>query len=88
MFVSVLIATMGGRTPAFNVGVAGCVLCGFFNLCQSFTVERDEERVQRSIFVVDAESHSEESPTIAEEKDAAAASPLGCHLVTSMTSLV
>lgn len=46
LFVSLLIVDLGGRTPAFNIGVLGWVLCGFFNLCIYFFVENDELRIQ------------------------------------------
>lgn len=46
VFVAMLISRFGGRTPAFNIGVTGWLLCGIFNLCIFFTVEKDEEKVQ------------------------------------------
>lgn len=49
VFVAMLISQMGGRTPAFNVGVFGWILCGIFNLCIYLTVERDESQVQATI---------------------------------------
>ena len=49
VFVAHLISTMGGRTPAFNVGVLGWILCGCFNLCMFLTVKRDEDSVQSII---------------------------------------
>lgn len=49
VFVAVLIQKMGGRTPAFNVGVLGWMLCGIFNLCVFWTVVRDEDKLQQSI---------------------------------------
>jgi MFS family permease len=49
VFVSVLISRLGGRTPAFNVGVIGWMVCGLFNLSVFFTVERDERIVQATL---------------------------------------
>jgi len=49
VFVAQLISRMGGRTPAFNVGVLGWMLCGCFNLCMFLTVNRDENHVQATI---------------------------------------
>jgi MFS-type transporter involved in bile tolerance (Atg22 family) len=49
VFVAKLITTIGGRTPAFNVGTLGWVVCGLFNLAVFFTVERDERKVQTTI---------------------------------------
>jgi predicted MFS family arabinose efflux permease len=46
VFVAMLIVRLGGRTPAFNIGVTGWLLCGIFNLLVFFTVEKDEENVQ------------------------------------------
>ena len=46
MLVSLLIVRFGSRASAFNIGVLGWVLCGFFNLCMYFFVENDELRVQ------------------------------------------
>jgi predicted MFS family arabinose efflux permease len=48
VFISGLIRYFGGhRTPAFNIGVLGWMLCGIFNLCAFWTVERDEQHVQQ-----------------------------------------
>jgi MFS family permease len=49
VFVSILISSLGGRTPAFNIGVIGWVICGLFNLLIFFTVERDELIVQATL---------------------------------------
>ena len=49
VFVAALVKSMGGRTPAFNVGVCGWLLCGFFNLMVFFTVSRDERYVQAKL---------------------------------------
>ena len=49
MFLSQLIVHLGGRTPAFNVGVFGWALCGLFNLLVFFTVVPDERKVQAKI---------------------------------------
>mmetsp|Transcript_16241 Transcript_16241/g.44683 ORF Transcript_16241/g.44683 Transcript_16241/m.44683 type:complete len:139 (-) Transcript_16241:525-941(-) len=46
VFVSVLIVNLGGRQPAFNVGVFGWMVCGVVNLLIFFTVVRDEEKIQ------------------------------------------
>jgi len=51
VFVAMLIANLGGRTPAFNVGVLGWVVCGIFNLLVFFFVERDEHNVQVALMV-------------------------------------
>jgi predicted MFS family arabinose efflux permease len=45
-FIAILISRLGGRTPAFNVGTCGWLVCGLFNLCIFWTVERDERNVQ------------------------------------------
>jgi len=47
VFVAGLIISLGGRRVAFNVGVAGWILCGLFNLCIFFTVKSDEENTRR-----------------------------------------
>ena len=49
LFVSLLIVDLGGRTPAFNIGVLGWVLCGFFNLCMYFFVAKDELNIQATL---------------------------------------
>ncbi|KAL7559989.1 hypothetical protein ACA910_013485 [Epithemia clementina (nom. ined.)] len=46
VFVSALISFLGGRQPAFNVGVFGWVICGIVNLLVFFTVDKDEQQVQ------------------------------------------
>ena len=46
VLVSRLISRMGGRTPAFNVGVVGWLLCGAANLAMYWTVQKDERMVQ------------------------------------------
>jgi MFS family permease len=48
-FVAWMIEKMGGRTRAFNIGVAGWILCGTTNLMLYFTVEKDEEKVRLSL---------------------------------------
>ena len=48
-FVSVLISKMGGRRPAFNVGVFGWIICGVANLVIYCTVLRDEQSIQRNL---------------------------------------
>ena len=58
VFVAMLIKNMGGRIPAFNVGVSGWLFCGLFNLLVFFTVDRDESRVQAQL----AASLKEEEP--------------------------
>jgi MFS-type transporter involved in bile tolerance (Atg22 family) len=45
-FVSILITQMGGRLPAFNIGIFGWVVCGIANLAIFFTVEQDEATTQ------------------------------------------
>lgn len=49
VFVAIMISRLGGRTPAFNLGVLGWIICGVVNLFVSCTVERDESTVQRLI---------------------------------------
>lgn len=49
VFVSMLIVNMGGRTPAFNVGVFGWIICGFLNLLIFFTVTVDERKAQATL---------------------------------------
>jgi sugar phosphate permease len=49
VFVSLLIVQMGGRTPAFNLGVLGWVACGILNTLACFTVARDERKVQATL---------------------------------------
>lgn len=49
VFVSYLITTTGGRTPAFNLGTLGWAVCGVFNLLIFFTAERDEQEVQAAL---------------------------------------
>ena len=46
VYVAILIRTLGGRAPAFNVAVLGWVLCGLSNLMTFYTVSMDEDRVQ------------------------------------------
>lgn len=46
VFVAGLIVSLGGRQAAFNVGVAGWVLCGLFNFCIYFTVMSDEAKTR------------------------------------------
>jgi len=47
VFVATLIAQYGGRrTPAFNVGVLGWVICGFLNLAIYYTIVADERNMQ------------------------------------------
>lgn len=45
-FVAILIERLGGRRRAFNVGIAGWVICGVLNALLYFTVESDEEIVR------------------------------------------
>jgi len=49
VFVAMMITRLGGRTPAFNVGVFGWIICGVVNLLVSLTVEHDESNLQRQI---------------------------------------
>lgn len=49
VFVSLLIVHMGGRTPAFSVGVLGWTVCGMVNLMVYFTVARDERKIQAGL---------------------------------------
>jgi MFS family permease len=48
-FVSLLISVMGGRLPAFNVGILGWLICGVANLAIFFFVEQDEANLQAEI---------------------------------------
>jgi MFS family permease len=50
VFVASLIIALGGRQKAFNVGVAGWILCGLFNLCIFFTVKADVFKT-RQVFI-------------------------------------
>ena len=45
-FVALLIDRLGGRLPAFNIGVLGWVICGAANMATFFTVVKDETRIQ------------------------------------------
>jgi hypothetical protein len=49
VFIARLIGSLGGRTPAFNVGVLGWLICGVMNLAMFFTVSADEASVQRRL---------------------------------------
>lgn len=49
VFVSLLIVNMGGRTPAFNAGTFGWVVCGVLNIAIFFTVAKDERKAQESL---------------------------------------
>lgn len=49
VFLAGLIGKLGDRTPAFNIGVLGWVLCGIFNLSMFCTVARDEDHIQALI---------------------------------------
>jgi FAD/FMN-containing dehydrogenase len=49
LVVSLLIVELGGRTAAFNIGVLGWVLCGFFNLVMYFFVAVDELKIQATL---------------------------------------
>lgn len=46
LFVAMMIESLGGRLPAFNIGAGFWMICGVLNLSTYFTVVRDEERVQ------------------------------------------
>jgi MFS family permease len=54
-FVSLLISGMGGRLPAFNVGILGWAICGLANLAVYFSVESDEARMQTELIVARSE---------------------------------
>jgi hypothetical protein len=47
VFVAAMIQGLGGRVPAFNVGVGGWILCGVLNLGLFWTIEKDEETRER-----------------------------------------
>lgn len=49
VFVASMIRSVGGRTPAFNLGTLGWALCGILNLAIFFTAEGDERRGQATI---------------------------------------
>lgn len=49
VFVAMLISHLGGRTPAFNAGTAGWLVCGILNLSIFFFVKNDEEKTQRDL---------------------------------------
>lgn len=49
VFVAKMITVIGSRTPAFNIGTLGWVVCGIFNLTIFFTSERDEKKTQATI---------------------------------------
>jgi predicted MFS family arabinose efflux permease len=49
VFLALLITSAGGRTPAFNLGTMGWVMCGILNIAVFFTAERDERRVQATL---------------------------------------
>ena len=49
VFVAIMIQKLGGRTPAFSLGVLGWVVCGILNGSTFFTIRQDEERVQTQI---------------------------------------
>jgi hypothetical protein len=49
VFVAKMITVIGSRTPAFNIGTLGWVLCGIFNLAIFFTCNRDEKKTQATI---------------------------------------
>ena len=49
VFVAFLITSVGGRTPAFNLGTLGWVVCGILNLLVFFTADVDERRAQSTI---------------------------------------
>jgi MFS family permease len=48
-FVSILIINMGGRLPAFNIGILGWLACGLLNSAIFFTVQHDEAAVQAAV---------------------------------------
>jgi len=49
VFLAFMITRQGSRTPAFNLGVLGWVVCGILNASTYFTVLRDEDYVQGTI---------------------------------------
>lgn len=49
VFLALLITSAGGRTPAFNLGTLGWVMCGILNSAVFFTAERDEHQVQATL---------------------------------------
>lgn len=51
VFVARMISSLGGRAAAFNVGVLGWAVCGFFNSLIYCTVQRDEEKVQSTLLM-------------------------------------
>ncbi len=56
-YVSMLISNMGGRLPAFNIGIWGWLACRLINSAIFFTVEHDKAAVQVQAAVA-AQLHS------------------------------
>jgi predicted MFS family arabinose efflux permease len=46
IFVAIMVSHLGGRTPAFNAGTSGWIVCGVLNLGIFFFVKVDEDRNQ------------------------------------------
>ena len=46
VFLAQMIVHLGGRTPAFNVGVLGWIFCGALNLFVFLSVVPDQRKVQ------------------------------------------
>lgn len=48
-FVSLLVSSMGGRLPAFNLGILGWLICGVANLLIYCFVQKDEANMQAEL---------------------------------------
>ncbi len=57
VFVAALIVGLGGRQAAFNVGITGWILCGFFNCCMFWTIEGDEKRIKSKLSELSSTQH-------------------------------
>jgi sugar phosphate permease len=51
VFIAMLISKYGSRRRAFNIGVLGWILCGFFNMLSALTIGKDEQKMHRSLEV-------------------------------------
>jgi predicted MFS family arabinose efflux permease len=73
VFVSILIVNLGGRTPAFNIGTLGWIVCGVLNACMFFTVAKDETKVQATLA---ASLTSGTHPDAGNDEDLAGCTPM------------
>ena len=60
VFVAFMISGMGGRLPAFNVGISGWVLCGILNIALFWTIKSDEVTRER-LFRLEYIDHGNET---------------------------